>query len=117
MPKIVCPHCGASAWGRRLSDTEMRITYGRESKFCQAVGGSLKAGEPSVPTSECQTFHTAMQEAIASGRLSVAPLAPVHYPGIYPSAALRPGRVPGVPGMAGRETGGEVPEGTPSADK
>jgi hypothetical protein len=69
MPKIACPTCGASAWGRRLSDTETRITYGSESKFCLAVEGSLQVGAPSIPTSECKTFEKAVQEAIASGRL------------------------------------------------
>src|SRR5262245_43503639 len=70
MLKITCPRCGASAWGSRLSDTETRITYASASKFGQEVEGRRKAREASVPTGECHTFDTAVQEAIASGRLS-----------------------------------------------
>jgi hypothetical protein len=69
MPRITCPRCGASAWGRRMNNNETRITYGSESKFCKEVEGRLKAGEPSVPTGECKTFEKAVQEAIARGRL------------------------------------------------
>jgi hypothetical protein len=69
MPKITCPSCGASAWGRRMDNNETRMTYGTESKFCKEAEGSRKAGEPSLPTGECKTFEKAVQEAIASGRL------------------------------------------------